>query len=219
MPIEAATLHETAQVTRIPTGPRYGAEPCALREDVRRLTAHSETEDKAAAIARARAEGIQVWEGQARVFKFQGDSVDEADLYEIVDGTPNLLSYGGASALWHRVTGGSSVAAFSNANAAIGVGDSSTAAAATQTDLVAATNKAYIAMDATYPIHTDATTSGGASIQFRSTAATGVGNFAWQEWAVFNNVSSGRMLNRKVESLGTKTSASTWQLLLTLTLA
>jgi hypothetical protein len=100
---------------------------------------------------------------------------------------------------------------FSNANSYIGVGDSTTAFAATQTDLIAATNKLRKAMDATYPqLATNVVT-------FRSTFATTDANFAWQEWGVFNASSAGTMLNRKVESLGTKTSAQTWQFTVTLT--
>lgn len=193
----------------------------ALRESSQLtvLTAPSLTAYKEDAIAAARDAGIPVWEGRATVLKFAGDSTDEADLYEVVEGTPNLLTYGGASAFWHRVIGGTTVAAFSNANAALGVGDSTTAAANTQTDLQAATNKNYLPMDTGYPLHTDGTGSGGASCQFRATAGTGTANYAWAEWAVFNATSTGRMLNRKVEALGTKTSASTWQLLVTLSLA
>lgn len=102
---------------------------------------------------------------------------------------------------------------FNNANAHIGVGDSATAFAAAQTDLQAASNKLRKAMDATYPqVSTNVLT-------FRSTFATGDANFAWNEWAVFNASSSGVMLNRKVESLGTKTSAQSWQLTVTITLS
>lgn len=106
---------------------------------------------------------------------------------------------------------GAAVTAFNNANSYIGVGDSTTAYSAAQTDLVASTNKLRKAMDATYP-------SGGSNvITFRSTFSTSDANFAWQEWGVFNASSSGTMLNRKVESLGTKTSAQTWQFTTTLT--
>lgn len=106
---------------------------------------------------------------------------------------------------------GAAVTAFNNANAHIGVGDSTTAFAAGQTDLQAATNKLRKPMDATFP-------SGGANVlTFRSTFATGDANFAWQEWGIFNAVSAGTMLSRKVESLGTKTSAQTWQFTTTLT--
>jgi hypothetical protein len=100
---------------------------------------------------------------------------------------------------------------FNNANSYIGVGDSTTAYAAGQTDLQAATNKLRKAMDATYP-----QTSTNV-VTFRSTFATTDANWAWQEWGVFNASSAGTMLNRKVESLGTKTSAQTWQFTVTLT--
>lgn len=100
---------------------------------------------------------------------------------------------------------------FNNANAYIGVGDSTTAFSAAQTDLVASTNKLRKAMDSTYP-------SGAANvITFRSTFSTSDANFAWQEWGVFNASAAGTMLNRKVESLGTKTSTQTWQFTVVLT--
>ena len=106
---------------------------------------------------------------------------------------------------------GAAVTAFNNANSYIGVGDSTTAFAASQTDLQAATNKFRKAMDATYP-------SGGSNvITFRSTFGTSEANFSWQEWGVFNASSAGTMLSRKVESLGTKTSAQSWQFTVTLT--
>lgn len=106
---------------------------------------------------------------------------------------------------------GESVTEFNNANAYIGVGDSTTAFAAAQTDLQAASNKLRKAMDSTYPQRSTNV------LTFRSTFATGDANFAWQEWAVFNASSAGTMLNRKVESLGTKTSAQSWQITATLT--
>lgn len=142
-----------------------------------------------------------------------------------VDG--NLLMNGGASCQWQTLIGngtttaGQSLTYFSNAQAAVGVGDSTTAAVATHTDLQAATNKLRVAMDATYPQHTDGTTAASLSIAFRSTFSTAQANFAWQEWAVFNSATggTGRMLQRKVESLGTKTSSSAWTLTVTLSLA
>ena len=47
----------------------------------------------------------------------------------------------------------------------------------------------------------------------------GDANFAWAEWGLFNASTSGRMLNRKVFSGGTKTSAEAWSLTISLTLA
>lgn len=139
----------------------------------------------------------------------------------------NLLMFGGASLLIEYSLGNGTTTAdqtltyLSNARAALAVGDSSTAASGTQTDLQAATNKLRKAMDATYPLHTDGTSSGNASWSLRSTFATGDANYVWNEWAVHNSVTAatGRMLNRKVESLGTKTSAAAWVFTVTLTLA
>lgn len=100
---------------------------------------------------------------------------------------------------------------FSNANSAIAIGTSTTAFAASQTTLVAEADR--VACDSTYPsVATNVITA-------RSTFATGDANVAWQEWGLFNNqTSGGTMLNRKVESLGTKTSAQTWQFTVTVTL-
>lgn len=147
--------------------------------------------------------------------------------YDVIEREHNLVMYGGASCQWQTLIGngtttaGQALTYFSNAQAAIGVGDSTTAAAATQTDLQAATNKLRKAMDATYPSHTDGTTSGSASISFRSTFATTDANWAWQEWVIANSATAGtgRILNRKVESLGTKTSSASWQFTATLTLS
>lgn len=177
------------------------------------------------------------WIGQAKVEKREGEWTGEqidnglAPLpYDVVYGTPNLLMYGGASCQWQTLIGngtataGQALTYFNNAQAAIGVGDSSTAAAATQTNLqgaVSGTNRFRVGMDATYPLHTDATTSGAATITFRATFGTGTANVAWNEWGVFNSATdaTGRMLNRKVESLGTKTSSATWTFTVTLTLS
>jgi hypothetical protein len=105
-------------------------------------------------------------------------------------------------------------ATFMNAsNAHLGVGDSNTAFAAAQTDLQAASNKLRKAMEASYP-----TRSSGA-LTLRSLFGTSEANFAWNEWGSFNASSGGTMLTRKVESLGTKTSAQSWQLTATITLA
>jgi hypothetical protein len=93
----------------------------------------------------------------------------------------------------------------------LGIGDSTTAFSATHTDLQASTNKLRKAMDATYP-------QGSANaLTFKSTFATGDGNFQWQEYGVFTSASGGTMFSRKVENLGTKVSG-TWVLTVVVTI-
>jgi hypothetical protein len=122
----------------------------------------------------------------------------------------NLLVTAGITAMLTLLIGGGGTA-FNNANTYLGVGDSTTAAAIGQTDLQAATNKLRKAMDATFPsVATNVLTA-------KATFATGDANWAWQEWALFNASSGGTMLNRKVESLGTKASGS-WVLTVTVTI-
>lgn len=111
------------------------------------------------------------------------------------------------------IVGDGGIAVLNNANAYLGVGDSTTAFSAAQTDLQAATNKARKAMDATYP------TRSSNVMTLRSTFATGDANWAWEEWGVFNASSASTMFSRKVESLGTKTSAQSWVLTATITVA
>lgn len=164
------------------------------------------------------------WIARWKVEKFHGDDQDSAP-FEVIEGQGNLLMYGGASCIWECLigngvsAGGSSLSFFSNANSYIGVGDSTSTEAATQTDLQAATNKQRHAVDATYPSHSDGTSSGSATVTFKATFATTDANFHWQEWGLFNASAGGRMLNRKVTDLGTKTSAASWAFTVTLTLA
>jgi hypothetical protein len=107
---------------------------------------------------------------------------------------------------------------YDNSNAYIGIGDSNTAAAAGQTDLQAVTNKVKAAMDATFPSRS------GQTMSWRCTFGASEGNFSIQEAALFNDgpnftTELGTMLNRLVSSLGTKTSATTLQVTLTLTIS
>lgn len=158
------------------------------------------------------------WRCTWRVEKRLGDDQSVAP-YEVIEQTGNLLMYGGASLLWECLggNGGSGALQYLNsANAYLAVGDSNTSEAATQTDLQAASNKVRAA--ATFS-HTDGTTSGSATATWAATFGTGVGNFAWAEWGIMNASSAGRMLNRKVASLGTKTSAASWSLTVSLALS
>lgn len=120
----------------------------------------------------------------------------------------NLITTNGANLIWTAMTGGA-ITAFNNSNSRICVGNGTTAAAVGQTDLQGG-SKQRLAMDATYPqVSTN-------TVVFRSTAGTGDANFDWQEWGLANNATTGTLLNRKVENLGTKTNAVTRQITVTL---
>lgn len=126
------------------------------------------------------------------------------------EGIQRLLDLG-IAAVSNQVAGN----AWNNGSSYIGVGDTSTAEAATQTELQAAQNAAnrfYKAMNATYPSRSSQTVSWQSD--FTSTEA----NFAWNEWTISAGATtasgSGFLvgttnLNRKVQSLGTK-STGTW---------
>lgn len=100
---------------------------------------------------------------------------------------------------------------YSNANAHIGVGDSDSAFATWHVDLVGS-NKSYKGMDVGYPQRVDNV------LTFRATFGVDDGNFAWNEWGIFNAQEFGVMLNRVVELLGTKPNNQSWQLTVTITI-
>lgn len=142
------------------------------------------------------------WKPRWRIEKYHGEALPE-NLYAVEEFDGNLLLNEGIALLLNLLIGGGGTA-FNNASSYIGVGDSATAAAATQTGLQAAVNKTYVAMDATYPQASNQT------VTFRATFGSGVGNFSWQEFTISNgNSDSATNLNRKVENHGTKVT-DTW---------
>jgi hypothetical protein len=83
----------------------------------------------------------------------------------------NILLVGGVASIWQMAIGngsatpGNALCYINNANATIGVGDSSTTEVYTQQDLVAATNKFYQGMDASYPLTTDVVLPGQTTVK------------------------------------------------------
>jgi hypothetical protein len=119
----------------------------------------------------------------------------------------------GIAEVWALVTGTGGVA-FSNANTHIGVGDSATAAAATQTGLQAATNKLWKPMEATYPLITAQTCTWRAVFDGISA------NYAWNEFTITNGVNdTGKNLQRVVSAQGTKIAGQIWTLDIPFTLS
>lgn len=122
----------------------------------------------------------------------------------------NVLLNEGITALLNLLIGAAEDA-YSNANAYLGVGESTTAAAASQTGLQGA-SLTYAAMESGYP------SISGQTVTFRSVFGSAVANNAWQEFTVVNASSdSGDNLNRKVDDQGTKASGQTWTLDLAIT--
>jgi hypothetical protein len=130
--------------------------------------------------------------------------------YEVIEGEGNCLLNTGIDEMWDLIIGGSANH-FNSTYAQVGVGDSTTAANATQTDLQAATNKTYKGMESGYP------TSADQKATLKASFGDSEANYAWNEWVVKQS-SSSKCLNRKVESLGTK-SSGTWTLEVSITLS
>lgn len=134
------------------------------------------------------------------------------DPKEIVMIENNDLLNEGINELWTLVCS-SSGTKFDNGNAYLGVGTSSAAFDPTQTDLQG--TKTYVAMDGSYPTY-------GTSQKavWKSTFTALVGNHAWEEFTVCNGSSgTGKNLNRKLSSQGTKVSGQVWELTLEITLS
>lgn len=101
--------------------------------------------------------------------------------------------------------------AFTAANARLGVGDSTTAFANTQTDLQAATNKLRKLVSGAPGVATNVLT-------YIASFASGDANYSWQEFGLFNASSAGTMLTRVVSNQGTKVSGQVWELTYTQTI-
>jgi hypothetical protein len=117
----------------------------------------------------------------------------------------NLALNEGLQELINIICGLDTPTKWDNTNARLGVGDSSTAADATQTGLLGA-NTVFKAMDTGYPQRSAQTA------EWRATFAAAEGNFAWNEFTVDNGATANKNLNRKVESKGTKANGETWTL-------
>lgn len=150
------------------------------------------------------------WQPVATVRKWNSDEEREsgAEPYETLVIEGNVLLNAGGTLILNRLI--NSGTAFSASVGRIGVGDSSTAAVASQTDLQAATNKQWVLVDS-------APSVSGQTITFVATFTSALANFAWNEWAIDQGTSNGTTvvatcLDRKVASMGTKASGASWTL-------
>lgn len=147
--------------------------------------------------------------------------------FETVEFDGNLAVNSGIQRVMDLMIGAGGQAG-DNTHTFMGVGNSSTAEAAGQTDLQAATgstNRQWKGMDATFPSRASQT------VTYRSTYATTEANFNWLEVGVEidnGTVSPGtaalstgtqKLLNRKVIAAGTKVNTQTWVSTVTITMA
>lgn len=194
-----------------------------------------------------RVEGIR-WHAHARVDKFDLAQIDAcrsalglereptgAELREFcapresVESDGNLLTRQGLRRLMDRLAGTASNQALDATHCRIGVGDSNTAAAATDTDLGASAGSSH----RQFKLVDSVTVGTGASsgvLTIVATFGTGVANFAWQEWGIDGGTADGTtvtsegnttpgLCNHKITSLGTKTSAASWVFTITITIS
>ena len=165
------------------------------------------------------------WQCQVRLEKREGNIdackipeerlqfLKETKPYEVIEREGNLLLNEGVNALWSILCETTATETrYTAANARIGVGNGTTAAAATDTGLAGAST-AFKAMESGFP-----TFGSAQKATFKSSFGDTEANFAWEEWTIDNGATPNKNLNRKVESLGTK-SSGTWTLEVSLTLS
>lgn len=159
------------------------------------------------------------WQANWMIKKWQDEASykDGKDPYETVHIPNNGLANSGINELWTILCDAPTTQLFDDANAYLGVGESTDAFDATETNLQGA-SLVWVGMDAGFPTYG---TSQKATWQ--ATFGASVANQAWQEFAVANKsdggATTGVILNRKVSDQGTKTSGQVWQLTLEITIS
>lgn len=159
----------------------------------------------------------KTWNVNAEIRKWH----DEADMHAglepdvIENHADNLLLNAGIARMLDLLIGAGGQA-YDATHSRIGVGDSSTAANATDTALIAATNKFYKLVSSV--------SRSSQTVTWVATVASADGNFAWNEWVIDNGTADSTTnttptLNRKVASMGTKASGSAWQITVTITIS
>jgi len=124
----------------------------------------------------------------------------------------NILLNVGINELWTILCSNSGTK-YDNANAQLGVGDSSATEAPTQTALQG-TNTLYKGMMSGYPTY-----GTNQKATWKSEFGANEANWAWNEFAVRNGATANKLLNRKVSPQGTKTAGHIWQLTLEIPLS
>jgi hypothetical protein len=130
----------------------------------------------------------------------------------IIEG--NVLLLEGIQAIEDLICGLASPTKWDNGNARIGVGDNSTAASNNQSGLLAPTNKAWQAMNTSYPSRNNTT------VTWQSIFDANTANFGWQEFTIVNAANdTGNNINRIANNQGTKVVGQIWTISVQLTLS
>lgn len=163
------------------------------------------------------------WRMHWRVDKYEGEVTPEmiasgVQPVETLEFADNLLLNAGIQRMLDLLIGAGGQA-FNAANSRIGVGNSSTAAAATQTDLQAAAGSSNRQFKLVSNVSRSAQT-----ITWTASFSTSQANFDWLEFGIDPGTADGTtvvapLLNRKVIAAGTKPSSQTWVATATLTIS
>ena len=102
---------------------------------------------------------------------------------------------------------------FNNANAVLIVGTDDTAATATDTRSNFS-NPVEKAMDSGFPTY-----GTNQKITWQATYGSAEANQAWKQFGVLNTITTGELLNHKIEDEGIKVAGQTWELTLEMTLS
>lgn len=156
------------------------------------------------------------WGVHARVEKreYKGGPV-----VETVESEGNLVTTAGLDRIGDLILG-EAVVALHDTSVRLGVGDDSTAASVSDTDLTDGGDQYFRVMEASYPQQDDGV------MTFRSEFGAGDANFVWECWGLdvddsetaTSNATALSLLNRKVFSFGEK-DGGVWTLTVTITLS
>jgi len=124
----------------------------------------------------------------------------------------NVLCNEGINEIWKLICGtGGTQYNNSNANLIVGTGTGSASASDTESTFTSGVKKT---MESGYPTY-----GSSQKATWKASYGSSDANQAWNEFGVLNAASSGKLLNRKVSSQGTKSSGQTWELTLEITLS
>ena len=196
----------------------------------------------------ARRESVH-WQAHARVDTFNLEQIEACRVALGLDREPigrellafcqpmctvtsvgNLMTRQGKKRLMDRFVSTAAIQVLDATHCRIGVGDSNTAAADTDTDLGAASGSAHRQFQLVDTAPTSGSGANSGVLTVVATFGTSVANFHWLEWGIDGGSASGTtvttegnttpgLINHKVVDLGSKTSAQSSVFTVTITVS